>query len=276
MVHPLCRESDDRRDQDGDGDNEPAKLADDGDHRLAGLADVTHETLALVLIPVVGALPPWGARGVTGGHLLTKVAAALIRANDTGATPLSGIEALRDPSSIRTVDEPRDNLWTGPGRAVGTPCTGLWMTWDDRDTSRLHCIDNAGTRPARSYTWATVATGRSAGCSWPAPLMRHGLRRINSSSTAVLRTARSSRYALATTVGLTPSTMRWAGQGRTVPGVMSTSWHVLRVGARYFAQVGPGDNELRDRLAARAMFISRSPPLPVAPPVASRPEVLRC
>ncbi len=65
-----------------------------------------------------------------------------------------------------------------------------------------------GRRPtslASSKTWATVSTGRSAAPSSPAPRIRHGLRGRNpSSSTAVISTARSSRYALAATDTETP------------------------------------------------------------------------
>jgi hypothetical protein len=46
-------------------------------------------------------------------------------------------------------------------------------------------------------------TGRSGECSCPAPWIRHGLRRISPSSTAVLKTALSSRYALAAVTALT-------------------------------------------------------------------------
>src|ERR1019366_2102150 len=56
-----------------------------------------------------------------------------------------------------------------------------------------------GRRPtcsASSKTCATVSTGRSPASSVPAPRIRHGLwGRILSSSTAVVMTARSSRYA---------------------------------------------------------------------------------
>ena len=48
-------------------------------------------------------------------------------------------------------------------------------------------------------------TGRSEECSCPAPLIRHGLRRISPSSTAVLKTALSSRYALAAVTALNPA-----------------------------------------------------------------------
>ena len=65
-----------------------------------------------------------------------------------------------------------------------------------------------GRRPtssASAKTWATVSTGRSPVSSVPAPRMRHGLRgRILSSSTAVVSTARTSRYALAATETDTP------------------------------------------------------------------------
>lgn len=51
----------------------------------------------------------------------------------------------------------------------------------------------AGIASARASTWAAVATGRSAVGSLPAPLIRHALRRINSSSTAVFRIERRTR-----------------------------------------------------------------------------------
>lgn len=51
---------------------------------------------------------------------------------------------------------------------------------------------------ASSYTWATVAMGRSAGRSTPAFLRMHGFLRISSSSTAVRMIVLSSRYAFDT------------------------------------------------------------------------------
>lgn len=53
---------------------------------------------------------------------------------------------------------------------------------------------------ASASPWSTVAMGRSAAVSSPAPRIRQGLRRINSSSTAVSRMALRSRYLLATVV----------------------------------------------------------------------------
>jgi hypothetical protein len=78
------------------------------------------------------------------------------------------------------------------------------------------------------------------GGDWPlcgafgaAPLIRQGLREMRSSSTAVLSTARRSRYALATMVAAVPASRSLARQARTVPGVMSLSAVVLRVGSMY-------------------------------------------
>jgi hypothetical protein len=66
-------------------------------------------------------------------------------------------------------------------------------------------IGRRPTRSASSKTWATVRTGRSPASSAPAPRIRHGLRgRSLSSSTAVVRMARTSRYALAATETDTP------------------------------------------------------------------------
>ena len=63
---------------------------------------------------------------------------------------------------------------------------------------------------------ATVRTGRSAACSSPAPLMRHGLRGNSpSSSTAVVMIARSSRYAFAAIDTDTPLARSLARHSRT-------------------------------------------------------------
>jgi hypothetical protein len=56
------------------------------------------------------------------------------------------------------------------------------------------------TASASASTWATVAIRRLAAFSFPAPLIRHGLRGVSSSSTAVSITALRSRYAFAVIV----------------------------------------------------------------------------
>jgi len=61
---------------------------------------------------------------------------------------------------------------------------------------------------ASAKTSRTVRTGRSGDSSLPAPLIRHGLRRITPSSAAVVRIALSRPYALATVTALTSASRR--------------------------------------------------------------------
>lgn len=68
--------------------------------------------------------------------------------------------------------------------------------------------NRAGTDSESTKTWGIDATGRSVAFSLPAPLIRHGFRRIRSSSTAVFITARRNRYAAAIVVSLRPSLRR--------------------------------------------------------------------
>ena len=68
---------------------------------------------------------------------------------------------------------------------------------------------------AMASTCSGMATGRSGEDSLPAPMVRHGLAGIFSSSTATLRMARSKRYAFAGRVLVGWSALVLASQVRT-------------------------------------------------------------
>jgi hypothetical protein len=79
------------------------------------------------------------------------------------------------------------------------------------------------------------STDRSGDCSFPAPLMLHGFFTMMSSSTAVFRIVRRSRYTLASVTGAgRPDFCAVVNQRRTIDAVMSarctdpnagTRWH---------------------------------------------------
>lgn len=85
-----------------------------------------------------------------------------------------------------------------------------------RSTSARH---RGAMASASAYTSSIPTTVRSGLGSRPAPLTRQGFRRISSSSTAVPRTARSSRYVFATVTAPTPASRRLARHDRTRAGV---------------------------------------------------------
>lgn len=83
--------------------------------------------------------------------------------------------------------------------------------------------NRSGISSARASTCATVAVIRSGARCSPAPLIRHGLRLIRPSSTAVLKIARSNLYALAARSSDHSSRNSVARQLRMVPVEHSTS-----------------------------------------------------
>jgi len=60
---------------------------------------------------------------------------------------------------------------------------------DAKTASSTSARYRGGIAAASARTWASVITGRSGVASTPAPLIRHGLRTITSSSVAVFSTA---------------------------------------------------------------------------------------
>src|SRR5205823_3564289 len=104
---------------------------------------------------------------------------------------------------------------------IGTPQSHQLAPPHGTEHSQQHQDPVGGTAAASAKTSASPMTGRSGANSTPAPLIRHGLRTITSSSAAVFKMARSSRYAFATVLAPTPLLTRFLRQDRTRAGVMA-------------------------------------------------------
>jgi hypothetical protein len=85
-------------------------------------------------------------------------------------------------------------------RAVTSPQRRLPNT-----ASKTNRRYRSGIWSARSRTWSAEMVGRSTGDSLPPPLIWQGFLAMSPSSTAVLSTARRSRYAFAAMLSDTPA-----------------------------------------------------------------------
>ena len=122
-----------------------------------------------------------GERHRPGTCMRLRVPASISRPSSSSAVDLSTRTSHRSRSTWfrrRPASSPNAGSRTSPEAAA--PGTG------------------SGTLSSSSTRSTIGITGRSAGVSCPAPLIRHGLRRIRPSSTAVAMIPCNSRYALAT------------------------------------------------------------------------------